>query len=123
MYERLTEMIIHAYIFITLLGRLGTLEEIFIVVSWLNLNIHRKPIGLLNVDHFFNFLLVFIEDSKRLGFISKPVKDIVIITRRIDELIDQLLVYEPNIDIILFTLNWSDNDRGKKLQVNLNLNL
>ena len=105
MSERLTEMINHADAFIALPGGFGLLEEIFTVESWVNLNIHQKLIGLLKVDHFFNFLLVFIEDSKRLGFISKPVKDIVIITRRIDELIDQLLVYEPKIDHILSKLN------------------
>ena len=59
MSKRLTEMINHADAFIALLGRLGTLEEILTVVSWANLNIHQKPIGLLNVKRFFDFLFIF----------------------------------------------------------------
>jgi predicted Rossmann-fold nucleotide-binding protein len=38
--------------FIALLGGLGTLEEIFHIFSWAQLNIHHKPIGLLNVNGF-----------------------------------------------------------------------
>ena len=71
MSERLTEMINHADAFITLPGGLGTLEEILTVVSWANLNIHQKPIGLLNVDYFFDFLFIFLIDIKRLGFLTK----------------------------------------------------
>ena len=62
MSERLTEMINHADAFIALLGGLGTLEEILTVVSWANLNIHQKPILLLNVDlFFFIFCLYFLQ--------------------------------------------------------------
>ena len=61
MSERLTEMINHADAFIALPGGLGTLEEILTVVSWANLNIHQKPIGLLNVDHFSIFCLYFLQ--------------------------------------------------------------
>ena len=53
MSERFTEMINHADAFIALPGGLGTLEDIIIVASWANLDIHRKPTGLLNVNHFF----------------------------------------------------------------------
>ena len=123
MSERLTEMINHADAFIALPGGLGTLEEIFTIASWANLNIHQKPIGLLNVNGFFDFLFVFLEDAKRNGFISKPVKDIFLTARTADDLIDQLLAYEPKIDPILSKLNWSGNDRGKKRKVNLDLNL
>ena len=90
MFERLIEMINHADVFIALPGGLGTLEEIFTVTSWAHLNIHHKPIGLLNVNHFFDFLLVFLEDANRLGFLSKPAKDIFCCARSACELIDQL---------------------------------
>ena len=71
------------------------LEEIFTVASWANLNIHQKPIGILNVDGFFDFLLVFLADANRLGLLSKPAKDIFLVSRKSEELIDQLLAYEP----------------------------
>ena len=60
MSERFTEMINHADAFIALPGGLGTLEEILTVVSWANLNIHQKPIGLLNVERFFRFSVYFL---------------------------------------------------------------
>ena len=123
MSERFIEMINHADAFIALPGGLGTLEDIFTITSWANLNIHQKPVGLLNVNHFFDFLLVFLDDAKRLGFISKSAKDIVMTARRADELIDQLQAYTPKIDPLVSKLDWSDNGRGKKRRVDLNLSL
>ena len=55
MSERFTEMINHVDAFIALPGGLGTLEDIITIASWANLDIHRKPIGLLNENHFFLF--------------------------------------------------------------------
>ena len=113
-------MIIHTEAFITLPYGLGTLEDIITVVSWENLDIHRKLIRLLNINHFFDFLLVFIEDTKRLGFLSKSIRDIFLCAKRKDDLIDQLLAYEPKIDPILSKLDWLDNDRSKKRRLDLN---
>ena len=123
MSERLTEMINHVDAFIALPGGLGTLEEILTVVSWANLNIHQKPIGLLNVERFFNFLFIFFADIKRLGFLTKLPSDIFICSQTADKLIDRLQAYEPKIDPILSKLDWSDNDHGKKRRLDLNLNL
>ena len=53
MSEIFTKMINHTDAFIALPGGLGTLEDIITVASWANLDIHRKPTGLLNVNHFF----------------------------------------------------------------------
>ena len=99
------------------------MEEILTVVSWANLNIHQKPIGLLNVDRFFDFLFIFLADIKRLGFPTKSPSDIFVCSQTADELIDRLQAYEPKIDPILSKLDWSDDDRGKKRRLNLNLYL
>ena len=115
-------MLNHADAFIALPGGLGMLEEIFTVASWANLNIHQKPIGLLNVDGFFDFLLVFLADANRLGLLSKPTKDIFLVSRNADELIDQILAYEPKIDPIVSKLNWTNNDRGKRPRLDIDLN-
>ena len=114
MSEKLNEMINHVDAFIALPEGLGTLEEILTVESWANLNIHKKPIGLLNVDHFFDFLFIFLADIKRLGFLTKSPSDIFLCSQTADELIDRLQAYEPKIDPILSKLDWSDDDRGKK---------
>ena len=90
------------------------MEEILTVVSWANLNIHQKPIGLLNVERFFDFVFIFFSDIKRLGFLTKSPGDIFICSQTADELIDCLQAYEQKIDLILSKLDWSNDDRGKK---------
>jgi len=54
MFDRMNAMFNHVDAFITLPGGLGTLEEIFHISSWAQLHIHHKPIGLLNVNGFYN---------------------------------------------------------------------
>ena len=71
------------------------------MLSWANLNIHQKPIGLFNVDGFYDFLVVFLEDALRNGFLSKPVKDILFTARTVNDLIEKLLSFKPQIDLII----------------------
>ena len=52
MQERISQMLNHADTFIFLLGDLAILEALITFVSWAHLNIHRKPIDLLNVNNF-----------------------------------------------------------------------
>ncbi|XVE80762.1 hypothetical protein DITRI_Ditri15bG0006300 [Diplodiscus trichospermus] len=54
MHERLLKMMEFGDAFITLPGGFGTLEELFQTVSWAQLNIHQKPIRVLNVNGFFD---------------------------------------------------------------------
>ena len=94
------------------------MEDIITVASWANLDIHRKPTGLLNVNHFFDFLLVFLDDAKRLGFLSKSTSDIFLSAEKTDDLIDQLLAYHQKstqffpswngqIMIMARSINWT----------------
>ncbi|XVF47721.1 hypothetical protein PTKIN_Ptkin03bG0133700 [Pterospermum kingtungense] len=57
MHERLLKMMELSDAFITLSDGFGTLEELFQMISWVQLNIHEKPIGVLNISGFFNGLL------------------------------------------------------------------
>ena len=75
------------------------------------------------MDRFFDFLFIFLADIKRLGFLAKSPSDIFVCSQTADELIDRLQAYEPKIDPILSKLDWSDDDRGKKRRLDLNLNL
>jgi uncharacterized protein (TIGR00730 family) len=61
MSDRMNAMFNHVDVFIALPGGLGTLEEIFHILSWAQLHIHHKPIGLLNVNGFYDNLLSFID--------------------------------------------------------------
>jgi len=68
--ERLFVMFNHVDAFIALPGGLGTLEEIFHISSWAQLNIHQKPISLLNVNGFYNTLLSFLDHAVEQQFLT-----------------------------------------------------
>ena len=55
--------------FMALPGGFGTLEEIFEVTTWTQLNYHKKPVGLLNVEGYFDGLLAFLAHARQSGFI------------------------------------------------------
>lgn len=56
--------------FIALPGGFGTMEEIFEATTWTQLNFHKKPVGLLNTDGFYDFLLAWITHAQGQGFIK-----------------------------------------------------
>ncbi|XVF14911.1 hypothetical protein REPUB_Repub09cG0101900 [Reevesia pubescens] len=59
-HECINIMIANADAFIALPGSFGTLEEIFQISSWSQLNIHQKPIGMLNVNGFMTVYFLFL---------------------------------------------------------------
>jgi len=69
MHERKMMMANMADAFIALPGGLGTLDELFEILAWAQLGIHRKPIGLLNTDGFYNSLSGFLDQIEAEGFL------------------------------------------------------
>ncbi|KAK6162998.1 hypothetical protein DH2020_002839 [Rehmannia glutinosa] len=78
MQDRMINMMNNADAFITLPGGFGTLEELFQMVSWAQLNIHLKTICILNVNGFFDGLLSFLDYVVEKGFISQSARRIII---------------------------------------------
>jgi uncharacterized protein (TIGR00730 family) len=70
MHERKALMYQRADAFIILPGGVGTLEELFEVVTWAHIGIHAKPIALLNVAGFFDPLLAYLHHAGAAGFIT-----------------------------------------------------
>jgi uncharacterized protein (TIGR00730 family) len=70
MSDRMNEMFNHANAFIALPGGLGKLKEIFHIFSWAQLHIHHKPIGLLNVNGFYDNLLSFLDQAVEQKFLT-----------------------------------------------------
>ena len=69
MHARKARMAELADAFIALPGGYGTFEELFEVITWAQLGIHRKPIGLLNVAGYFNALKALVDQAIAEGFI------------------------------------------------------
>ena len=76
--------------FIALPGGYGTLEELFEVITWAQLGIHSKPIGILNTHGYFDALLEFIERSITDEFIKPEHRGFYVVSRNPDELLERL---------------------------------
>ncbi len=70
MHERKLKMHEISDGFIALPGGIGTLEELFEIITWLQLGLHQKPIGLLNINGFYDDLIKMLETMVRKGFLS-----------------------------------------------------
>jgi uncharacterized protein (TIGR00730 family) len=71
MHERKQLMATRADAFVALPGGIGTLEELYEVWSWQQLGYHDKPVGLLNVDGYYDDLLSFMRVTYTRGFVSE----------------------------------------------------
>jgi len=113
----------HADAFIALPGVLGTLEEIFHIFSWAELHIHHKPIGLLNVNGFYDNLSSFLDHVVEQNFLTSSARQIIISAATAEQLIDQLQSFIPVIDPAMSRINWSTKESRKKLRLDLSLRL
>ena len=77
MHERKRMMAERADAFLALPGGIGTFEELFEVWTWRQLGYHDKPIGLLNVDGYYDPLLTFLEAGVRHSFMSDWQMDLI----------------------------------------------
>jgi uncharacterized protein (TIGR00730 family) len=113
----------HVDAFIALPGGLGTLEEIFHISSWAQLHIHHKPIGLLNVNGFYDNLLSFLDQAVEQEFLTSSARQIIISAATAEQLIDKLQSFTPVIDPSMSRINWSTTESRKKLRLDLSLRL
>ncbi|WOL11688.1 putative cytokinin riboside 5'-monophosphate phosphoribohydrolase LOG4 [Canna indica] len=92
MHERKSEMAKNADAFIALPGGYGTMEELLEVIAWFQLGIHDKPVGILNVDGYYNDLLALFEKGVKEGFIEDSASHIIISADNAEELIRKMEV-------------------------------
>jgi len=76
--------------FVALPGGFGTFEELFEMITWGQLGIHRKPLGLLDVQEFYRPLIEFIDHAIKAGFIKEKQRGLVIAATEAGELCDRL---------------------------------
>ena len=72
MHERKLMMAERSDAFVALPGGIGTFEELFEVWTWRQLGYHDKPLGLLNVEGYYDGLLAFMQQTVLHGFVSEP---------------------------------------------------
>ncbi|WP_411860449.1 TIGR00730 family Rossman fold protein [Halioxenophilus sp. WMMB6] len=91
MHERKATMADLADAFIALPGGLGTLEELFEMLTWLQLGIHQKPCGLLNVGGFYDHLEQFLHHARDEGFVRSENIQSLLVDTAPGALVDRLL--------------------------------
>jgi uncharacterized protein (TIGR00730 family) len=90
MHERKALMAELADAFVALPGGIGTLEELFEVWTWGQLGLHAKPCGLLDLDGYYEGLLVFLRRAADGGYVARDTLDLLVVEREASRLLDGL---------------------------------
>jgi len=91
MHERKYLMASLADAFVALPGGIGTLEEVIEIFTWLQLGIHLKPVGLLNVCGFYDLLLQFLAHMRDEQFLTFAHHSMLAVESDTDLLLDRLV--------------------------------
>lgn len=81
--------------FITLPGGFGTFEELFEIVTWAQLGLHQKPVGLLNIGGFYDELVAMLRKMTEKGLLRQENLEILLVADTFDELYEKMQAYEP----------------------------
>ncbi len=95
MHERKARMAELAEAFVALPGGLGTLDELMEAVTWNQLGIHAKPVGLLDANGYWGPLRALIEHAAEQGFVSYGSDQMLISASDPDELIEAMAAWTP----------------------------
>ncbi|MCD0474632.1 TIGR00730 family Rossman fold protein [Flavobacterium sp. EDS] len=93
MHERKTKMNELSDGVIALPGGFGTLEEFFEMLTWAQLGLHKKPIGILNIDGFYDLLLEFILKMVNEGFLKEINQQMIIVSTDSQDLLLKMKSY------------------------------
>jgi uncharacterized protein (TIGR00730 family) len=96
MHQRKHMMAERADAFLALPGGIGTFEELFEVWTWRQLGYHNKPIGLLNVDGYYDGLLAFMNTTVNDGFVSDWQMTLIQQSANLEQLLP-LLIQEAGL--------------------------
>jgi uncharacterized protein (TIGR00730 family) len=88
--------------FITLSGGLGTMEEFFEVLTWLQLGLHNRPVGILNINGFYDLLLQQLDLMVEQRFLKPVNRQLVLSSNDPIELINLMENFKADIDDVWF---------------------
>jgi len=90
MSERKTKMIDLADAFITLPGGVGTMDEMFEVLAFTHLGVNAKPVGVLNVNGYYDHMLRFIDHAVAEDFVPHRVKAQIVVDHDPERLLHKM---------------------------------
>jgi uncharacterized protein (TIGR00730 family) len=93
MHERKRLMAERADAFIAMPGGLGTLEELFEILTWGQLRFHAKPIGLLNTRGYYDDLIRFLDGTVSEGFVHPRHRAMLTVSQVPEDLLDALSLH------------------------------
>jgi hypothetical protein len=95
MHTRKAKMIELADAFVALPGGFGTLDELFEVLTWAQLGLHEKPVGLLNTEGFFDPLLAVVKAMIDERFVPEQHRNLLVVEKHPEPLLDALAAWTP----------------------------
>lgn len=95
MHERKAKMSDLADGFIVLPGGPGTMEEFFEIFTWAQLGLHNKPIGILNVNHYYDPLVTLFDHMTNENFMHETFRSMVLVEEDPLPLLEQFENYDP----------------------------
>jgi uncharacterized protein (TIGR00730 family) len=101
--------------FIALPGGLGTIEEFFEVLTWAQLGIHPKPCGVLNVRHYYDRLIDFLDHMVAEKFVEAEHRTMILVEEDPERLLQRFETYQPPVTdkakwVLQFSKPQSEND-------------
>lgn len=94
MHERKQRLVDISDGFVALPGGYGTFEELFEILTWAQIGIHHKPVGLLNSLHYFDLLLSTIEYAQKEGFMYAEHSSLFVYDEQPAALLDLMVKYQ-----------------------------
>lgn len=95
MHERKALMAELSDAFVALPGGMGTLEETTEVLTWAQLGIHRKPVGLLDVAGYWSPFVAMLDHAVEEGFLRPDQRGLLLVEREVEPLLDRLAGWRP----------------------------
>jgi len=88
MQQHMSQMLFNSDIFIILPGGILSLQEVMSILFWVYGNFHRKPLGFLNVNDFYDGFLSYLNHDMEHGFISQATQSIIVSAPTAKQVID-----------------------------------